>query len=679
MPESQERVHQLLSPGLPQLLGVVAGVLVYGCSQTTAPTHSGPPAALHIVTGNAQSGNERQLLAVPLTVQVLDAAGRGLPGVVVDWQVAGGGSLLARAFPTATDSVGLALVLWQLGSLFGSQSVTAVCCGSMEASFTAQAVLPLTQRLTLVSGAGQLANIGHTLPQPITVRVLQANGTRDVGTVVGWGTHTPGGHFSPTFARTDSLGQASTNWTVGTVAGEETSWVSVRALPPLPVLASAAPGPAVRLAIMPTPAPTLGFVGDWDFVTAKAWDSYGNATWGIISFGTADTSIAHIMSQYLGPAGYTGLPEARHHGTTRITAQTEAIRDSVPLTVLGFSAASEGGDHTCGVSVAGDAYCWGPNALGAIGDGTTTDRRHPALIGQGLGLQLPIITAHTCAVTASGQAYCWGPDESGQLGDGSPTYATEVSQVQPVPVAGRLAFSSVRAGQNHTCAVATSGDAYCWGANNDAQLGRDTATYTCRQSALGLGRCSNWPILVTGGLQFTQVSAGWEQSCGVTTSGAAYCWGLNDSGQLGNDSTTDVCGSTALVRCSYVPRLVEGGLTFKSVSAGAQFTCGVAASGDGYCWGFGVTGSLGNGAGVSSTVPVKVAGGLSFTDLQAGGGHACGLTTTGKVYCWGYNYPSTPAQWPPSTSSSMQFSALAVGGDLMRVCAVTTLSDLYCY
>jgi alpha-tubulin suppressor-like RCC1 family protein len=225
--------------------------------------------------------------------------------------------------------------------------------------------------------------------------------------------------------------------------------------------------------------------------------------------------------------------------------------------------------------------------------------------------------------------------------------------------------------------VATSGDAYCWGNNYTGQLGRDTLTGTC---ILNTGnRCSNWPILVAGGLAFTQVSAGSaDHSCGVTTSGAAYCWGLDGSGQLGTASPPETCAPATLqpFPCSHTPQLVQGGLVFKSVKAGNNFTCGVTVTGDGYCWGLGFNGQLGNGARLSSVPPVRVSGGLTFSDVQAGEWNTCGLTTGGKVYCWGGAFGLVP--WP--VFPNLVFGALTVGGNGGgRACALTSDNDLHCW
>ncbi len=673
------RRHQL-SPGLLQLVGVAAAVLACGCShEPTAPTHSGPPAALQVVTGGAQTGIEGELLADPLTVQVLDAAGRGVLGASVEWHVmSGGGTLLAPALPTTTDSTGLAIVLWQLGyRLDSAQTVVASCCGVAPVTFTARAVLPLSQRLTIVGGLSQADTVGRNLAQPVVAQVLGADGKPDTGAIVGWGTHTPGGRFSPTFARADSTGYASTIWTLGSVAGAETSWVRVRGLPQVLVVATAYPGPPVRLTITPNPLPLLGAIDEFVVPLAQPRDRYGNVVPGAVSLSAADTTIVRIgaVDTTILRVSTVDTVVARHHGTTWLREQFATLRDSVPVTMLGFSTVSWGGGRICGVSLAADDYCWGSNSGGGIGDGTATDRLHPVLVGVGLGLQLPYTLDHTCALTTGGQAYCWGDDDSGQLGDGSPNYTGEFHQLRPTPVAGSHVFATIRPGVGHTCALTTNGDAYCWGSNGFGQLGRDTVTTTCAGYAINLYRCSNWPILVSGALTFTQVTAGLEHSCGVTPSGSAYCWGRNQAGELGNDSTTAVCGhATPPDPCSYVPLLVQGGLAFKSVRAGGSFTCGVAVSGDGYCWGDNTSGALGTGVLASSRVPVKVFGGLAFVDIQAGGGGACGLTTSGNVYCWG---GAVFGRAPTPVRPDLQFAALAAGGS--AGCELTTTNDLYCF
>ena len=194
--------------------------------------------------------------------------------------------------------------------------------------------------------------------------------------------------------------------------------------------------------------------------------------------------------------------------------------------------------------------------------------------------------SHSCGLTTARAAYCWGSNSSGKLGNGTDPGSVVTSNL-PVAVSGGLTFQSVSAGGPHGCGVTTAGAAYCWGGGDDGQLGDGTTTG------------SNVPVAVSGGLTFQSVSASrGRHSCGVTTAGAAYCWGSGEMGKLGNGTNTD----------SDVPVAVSGGLTFQSVSAGVAHSCGVTTAGAAYCWGNGVRGRLGHGTNTGSYVPVRVSG-----------------------------------------------------------------------
>ena len=234
---------------------------------------------------------------------------------------------------------------------------------------------------------------------------------------------------------------------------------------------------------------------------------------------------------------------------------------------LSFESIDVGHDHTCGVTTAGIAYCWGRNDQGQLGHGSTGDNAVP----------VPV----SCGLTPSGDAYCWGFNIDGQLGDG-----TTMDRHQPVKVTGDLTFTSLDAG----CGVTTGGEGYCWGPNNVGQLG-DGSNFT---SATPVKVLLEQPISSVAG------GGGPGTPCALTVDAAAYCWGENDSGQMGN-GTTNGTGVP-----NPVPTAVVGGLSFAMLSVGVpNWSCGVTTSAEAYCWGSG--GWLGNGLQEDSNVPVRVA------------------------------------------------------------------------
>ena len=209
-----------------------------------------------------------------------------------------------------------------------------------------------------------------------------------------------------------------------------------------------------------------------------------------------------------------------------------------------------------------------------------------------------------------------------------------------------VSFEAVFAGGAHTCALtAIPGAAYCWGRGESGQLGVPPPSTTCVTDA-GPYSCSMVPVPVGGGLTFETLAGGGAHTCALTIDGAAYCWGNNAYGQLGDGSTTN----------RNVPVQVAGGLTFASIDAGASHTCALTSAGNTYCWGRNNRGQLGNGTTNGSTVPVAVTGSLTFQLVAAGGfsiGHTCALTNQ-HAYCWGDNErgqlgngtsdPPTPSQ-----------------------------------
>ena len=349
---------------------------------------------------------------------------------------------------------------------------------------------------------------------------------------------------------------------------------------------------------------------------------------------------------------------------------------SGPLT---FTAVSAGLLYTCGLTAGGAAYCWG--SKGHLGDGTTLQIDDPRSVFLPHPQPVPVLVvgalsfavvragnSHTCGITTAGAAYCWGSNGSGELGDGSP-HDFDSWAHGPVPVAGGLSFSAVSPGRDHTCGITTAGAAYCWGRNTFGILA---------DGGDGSGPYRTSPAAVVGKMTFATARTGDFHTCGLTAEGAAYCWGLNDAGQLGD--------GTALAlhqgRSSPVP--VTGGMSFTTVSAGSRYTCAVTADGGAYCWGDNRAGQLGDGTTTSRSSPTLVAGSLSFAAVSTGGGHTCALTPTGAAYCWGDNRAGqlgdgtkTDQSSPVPVAGGLSFASVSTGFN--HTCGVTTAGAAYCW
>jgi alpha-tubulin suppressor-like RCC1 family protein len=296
----------------------------------------------------------------------------------------------------------------------------------------------------------------------------------------------------------------------------------------------------------------------------------------------------------------------------------QPVAGSVRFTML-----TAGGGHTCGLATSGAAYCWGLNLNGQLGDRTHTNHTTPVAVDGGLTfLTLAAGGAYTCGIAADSTAYCWGWNADSQLGVGD-----SVDQSLPGPVLGGLKFVAVDASSFHTCALTAGGAGYCWGNNDYGQLGT------------GDRLASPVPVAVTGGFAFVSVVTGYAHTCGVTTDARGYCWGRNQAGQLGvGDSLSGVD--------QLAPYLVDGGIRWSEISSGAYFTCGVGDAGAAYCWGNNQSGQLGADASTTcldenqlpyycANSPLAVGGGLVFSHVRASTQHACGMTADGVAYCWG--------------------------------------------
>lgn len=281
-------------------------------------------------------------------------------------------------------------------------------------------------------------------------------------------------------------------------------------------------------------------------------------------------------------------------------------RSATPVLVSGgrvFRALDAGGDFTCGLTDGNAAYCWGSHAWGELGTGDLElfSSYAPVAVVGGHEFAQPVSGwMHACGLTGSGEAYCWGENEIGTVGNGSVS-PPGAWPAEPTPslVTGGLTFSQLGAGIRYSCGLTTAGLAYCWGAGVRGKLGNgSTADHTT-------------PVPVAGGLIWRSVSVGLEHTCGFTTAGDSPCWGNNQVGQLGVAPTGEHCASGTQapeLDCSSRPvtRTVMP-RRFKTVIPGGVHTCALDDLGYAFCWGGNTVAQLGNGqVGGWSHVPSPV-------------------------------------------------------------------------
>jgi alpha-tubulin suppressor-like RCC1 family protein len=408
--------------------------------------------------------------------------------------------------------------------------------------------------------------------------------------------------------------------------------------------------------------------------------SYGNGQptgWLSASLSGSTAPTALTLNAVTGTLGFG--PYTASVPITSSMASNSPQTVSVTFNLVGpFVQVSSGQDHSCGLMAGGAAYCWGDNADGKLGIGTTTGPLQCNVSGTSSpcstipvavvgGLQFYSVSAgesFTCGLTRGNfVAYCWGNNAYGQLGNGATT-----NSAAPVLVGGGLVFSILSVGDFSACGVAAGGVVFCWGDNTYGQLGN------------GKTASSATPLPVAGGLTFRRVSAG-ATTCGIVTAGVAYCWGSNAFGQLGIGTTTgpEQC-STSLgpVPCSTVPVPVSGGQPVDTVATGGQHICAIKSNANGavYCWGNNAYGQLGNGTTSASSTPIATASGLSFFALSGGGQYTCGVAGN-AAYCWGYNADgelgngtTTASLTPVAVAGGLRFLSVSAGRDLGHACGV---------
>lgn len=291
---------------------------------------------------------------------------------------------------------------------------------------------------------------------------------------------------------------------------------------------------------------------------------------------------------------------------------------------------------TCGVRAGGLGYCWGNNSYGQLGDGTYTNRAVPTLPVAGISNFKEIVTSvwGACGRTIPGKLYCWGHnwDNEGFFYGNSYSFDPSYPALPSPVAAGDPSWNWTDIDvDGFICGVRDNGEAYCWGTNGIGQVGND---------AMGIDATT--PSLVEGGFtDWKEVNVDYFHACGVRTNGRGYCWGWNDDAQLGIGSVggPESGWASADAGTGYdTPQEVGGGgiSSWSTIEAGDKYSCGIA-NGTAYCWGRNFVG-LGTpglpGSEVSNPTPVTTPIN-DWVDLHIRSSHTCAIRANGELWCWG--------------------------------------------
>jgi len=342
--------------------------------------------------------------------------------------------------------------------------------------------------------------------------------------------------------------------------------------------------------------------------------------------------------------------------------------------------------HECALLVSGSVICWGDGDNGKLGHGLTTDSENPVNVSLPSGMTATAISAgryHTCAIMDNGSLMCWGQGTDGQIGDGTGTHRSIPSYVS---LPSGLTVEAVTGGRWHTCAILDDGSVWCWGHNNQGQLG--DGTYTSRatpvNSALPSGRTA------------VSIAAGYTHTCAILDDGSVRCWGGNSYGQRGIGSSG---GSSNSPASSGSITQIPSGMSAVAIAIDDAHTCAILNDGSVWCWGYNMEGQIGNGYSgstlwnVLTPTQINLPSGRTADLITVGNRHTCvvlapNLTDNGRTMCWGVNNPNnsgmvssggidfTPSNTPVFANVTDNVVSLRAGNQ--KTCYILSNSSIRC-
>ena len=330
-----------------------------------------------------------------------------------------------------------------------------------------------------------------------------------------------------------------------------------------------------------------------------------------------------------------------------------------------FNQISGSKDYTYGFSLAvgsdGNAYTWGSNQYGQLGDGTTADRTTPVMVRKPAGVptdftyvQVAAGGYHSLAIGSDGYVYAWGLNWSGQLGNNtSGGYMTAPVRVcdpnSPTDASRGLKAIQVSAGRDHSLAVDKDGNTWAWGDNWSGQLGNSTNTNTSNPTLVPKQVLLN-PNDANTGLKAMQISAGYWHSLAIDTNGHTWAWGYNYHGEIGSSANNGTFNPNPVPKQILLnPNDASTGLNVMQANAGGNHSMAIDKNGDTWTWGSNEFGQLGksinNGTTKANHVPMQVlldpneasSTEIKTKQISSGYYHSFAINTKGLTRAWGRN------------------------------------------
>ncbi len=433
---------------------------------------------------------------------------------------------------------------------------------------------------------------------------------------------------------------------------------------------------------------------------------------GQVTFGASSgTQNLYVLTPSSGVLRFTATDQSSGLGAAAMEVLSDTAADGI----------SNWGGHTC-ATVAGAVWCWGGNASGQLGNRTTVTSSFPVAVdGLSSGVTKVMVgSSHSCALLSTGGVKCWGANASGQLGDGTTTTrSAPVDVLQPTGTTALAGITDLSVRGDTTCAVSSSGTVYCWGLNSSGQFGNGTFLNSSRALALvGLSGtptqvavgASHICVLASGGVQCmganggrlgnggtaialspvtaiasgsgaVSIGAGNDHTCALYSDQRLKCWGGNGSGQLGDSTTT-----TRTVPTDVLDLGAGSGIT--TLSVGNATTC-VIRSASLWCWG--ETDNYRNGVhfGADLKVPTFVSALPGKVSAVSSGGSSVGCAIMdGAPYCWGGSNSLSAELGRGTLLYSHRASAVvgigtgstqAISGGGGAFCALDANQSLYCW